>query len=71
MSVLLGYLILYGVLGALSLYVVSRSIVMPGTAEVGYVIKRVSRRHNTTDTPNAFAGEAGYQDALLMPGVRY
>ena len=32
-----------------------------GPARVGLVTKRVSRRHNTTDTPIAFGGEAGYQ----------
>jgi hypothetical protein len=56
---------------ALALYVVYRSIVVIGPAQVGLVIKRVSRRHNTTDTPIAFAGEAGYQADLLMPGVRF
>jgi uncharacterized membrane protein YqiK len=71
MSVLLEFLLLLSVLGALSLYVVGRSIVVIGPAEVGLVIKRVSRRHNTTDTPIAFAGEAGYQAELLMPGVRF
>ncbi|HKB17555.1 MAG TPA: SPFH domain-containing protein [Candidatus Dormibacteraeota bacterium] len=71
MSVLLGFLLLLSALAALSLYVVGRSIVVIGPAEVGLVIKRVSRRHNTTDTPIAFAGEAGYQAELLMPGVRF
>ena len=35
---------------ACALYVVARSFVVIGPAEVGLVIKRVSRRHNTTDT---------------------
>jgi uncharacterized membrane protein YqiK len=56
---------------AFALYVVARSFVVIGPAEVGLVIKRVSRRHNTTDTPIAFSGEAGYQADLLMPGVRF
>jgi hypothetical protein len=43
---------------ALALYVAARSIVVIGPAQVGLVIKRVSRRHNTTDTPIAFSGEA-------------
>jgi uncharacterized membrane protein YqiK len=54
-----------------ALYTVLRSIVVIGPAEVGLVIKRVSSRHNVTDTPIAFAGEAGYQADLLMPGVRF
>src|SRR5256885_4371471 len=69
MSVLLWSLL--AVLAALALYVVERSIVVIGPAEVGLVIKRVSRTHNTTDTPIAFSGEAGYQAQLLMPGVRF
>src|SRR5438552_14030456 len=56
---------------ALALYVVSRSIVAIGPAEIGLVIKRASRRRNTTDTPIAFAVEAAYQGELLMPGVRF
>ena len=71
MSVLLEFLLLLSTLGALALYVVGRSIVVIGPAEIGLVTKRVSRRHNTTDTPIAFAGEAGYQAGLLMPGVRF
>src|SRR5256886_9840949 len=71
MSVLLGFLLLLSTLAALALYVIGRSIVVIGPAEIGLVIKRVSRRHNTTDTPIAFAGEAGYQAELLMPGVRF
>src|SRR5437879_11258903 len=56
---------------ALAMYVVGRSIVAIGPAEIGLVIKRVSRRQNMTDTPIAFAAEAGYQAELLMPGVRF
>src|SRR5256885_6429813 len=69
MSVLLESLLV--VAAALALYVVLRSFVVIGPAEVGLVIKRVSRQHNTTDTPIAFAGEAGWQAELLMPGVRF
>src|SRR6476646_5642581 len=54
-----------------ALVVVARSVVVIGPAQVGLVVKRFSRRHNTTDTPIAFAGEAGYQSELLMPGVRF
>ncbi len=48
-----------------------RSVIVIGPAEVGLVSKRFSSRHNTTDTPIAFDGEAGYQAQLLMPGVRF
>src|SRR5260370_5748519 len=71
MSVLLGSLLLLSALAGRSVYGVGIAIVVIGPAEVGLVIKRVSRRHNTTDTPIAFAGEAGYQAELLMPGVRF
>ena len=68
-------LLLIAVLAALLVFagfvVVTRSIVAIGPAEVGLVVKRVSRRHNTTDTPLAFAEEAGYQADLLMPGLRF
>jgi uncharacterized membrane protein YqiK len=56
---------------AAALVVVTRSFIVIGPAQVGLVVKRVSTRHNTTDTPIAFAGEAGYQSELLMPGVRF
>src|SRR5438552_18215875 len=69
MSVLLESLLVVFV--ALAMYVVGRSIVAIGPAEIGLVIKRVSRRQNMTDTPIAFAAEAGYQAGLLMPGVRF
>ena len=48
MSVLLSVLLesLPVILGALALYVVARSIVVVGPAEIGLVIKRASRRHN-------------------------
>ncbi len=72
MSGLLAYLLLLLAVAALAaLLVIARSIVVIGPAQVGLVIKRVSIRHNTTDGPIAFAGEAGYQADLLMPGVRF
>jgi uncharacterized membrane protein YqiK len=72
MSVLLESLLLLSALAVLAvLYVLARSFVVIGPAQVGLVIKRFSRRHNTTDTPIAFSGEAGYQAGLLMPGVRF
>src|SRR5947209_2159668 len=69
MSVLLQSLLVF--LAVLAIYVLWRSIVVIGPAEIGLVVKRVSRRHNTTDIPIAFNGEAGYQAELLMPGVRF
>src|SRR5437867_13412008 len=69
MSVLLESLLAFAAVSAL--YALRRSIVQIGPAEVGLVIKRVSTKHNTTDGPIAFHGEAGYQAELLMPGVRF
>src|SRR5256712_3055065 len=69
MSVLLQSLLVFS--AVLAVYVIWRSIVVIGPAEIGLVVKRVSRRHNVTDTPVAFGGEAGYQAELLMPGVRF
>src|SRR5216684_4527018 len=57
---------------ALAVFVIlARSFIVIGPAQVGLVTKRLSSRHNTTDDPIAFAGEAGYQSELLMPGVRF
>ncbi len=65
----------FGVVAAVlalgALLVVARSFIVIGPAQVGLVTRRVSSRHNTTDDPIAFAGEAGYQSNLLMPGVRF
>jgi regulator of protease activity HflC (stomatin/prohibitin superfamily) len=58
-------------LALLLLLVVARSFIVIGPAQVGLVTKRVASRHNATDDPIAFAGEAGYQSDLLMPGVRF
>src|SRR6266853_444958 len=69
-ALLLGSLVA-AFLAAAALLVVARSIIVIGPAQVGLVVKRVSTRHNTTDTPIAFAGEAGYQSDLLMPGVQF
>src|SRR5216684_3792986 len=59
------------ILALVVLLVVARSFIVIGPAQVGLVTKRVSSRHNATDDPIAFAGEAGYQSDLLMPGVRF
>src|SRR5262245_39941778 len=42
-----------------------------GAAQVGLVAKRFAFRKLDEDNPIAFRGEAGYQAALLMPGVRF
>jgi uncharacterized membrane protein YqiK len=60
-----------GALVAAGVVVAIRSVIVIGPAQVGLVAKRFSRRHNTSDTPIAFEGEAGYQAELLMPGVRF
>src|SRR2546421_8429576 len=60
-----------GIAVVVAIVTVIRSFVVIGPAQVGLVIKRVSSQHNSTDTPIAFAGEAGYQSELLMPGVRF
>ncbi len=53
------------------LYCVACSIWRIGPTEVGLVTKRLSSRKLTNDNPIAFAGEAGYQADLLMPGLRW
>ena len=65
------FIVAAALLAVVALYVVARSTVVIGPAQIGLVIKRVSRRHNITDTPIAMNGEAGYQGELLMPGVRF
>src|SRR5882762_8630426 len=62
---------LIGAAVAAAIIVAIRSVIVIGPAQVGLVAKRFSRRHNTTDTPIAFEGEAGYQSDLLMPGGRF
>src|SRR5262245_23632928 len=52
------------------LLVVTRSPHRTGPTEVGLVTKRFGRRL-VSDNPVAFAGEAGYQADLLMPGMRF
>ena len=65
-----GVIIVIGVV-ILAIVVAAKSIILIGPAQVGLVIKRISLRHNQTDTPIAFSGEAGYQSSLLMPGLRF
>src|SRR5260370_39330851 len=68
MELLVAFGVLIAVLAVVS---VARSVIVIGPSQVGLVVKRVSSRHNATDTPIAFDGEAGYQAELLMPGVRF
>ncbi|MEN6371642.1 MAG: SPFH domain-containing protein [Armatimonadota bacterium] len=46
------------------------SIRVIGPTEVGLVMKRFGFKKLSNDNPIAFAGEAGYQAELLMPGLR-
>ncbi len=59
-----------GVVVVLLALVVFRSLVSIGPTEVGLVTKRLGRKL-PEDNPIAFAGEAGYQATLLMPGLRF
>ena len=53
------------------LFVVWKSFHSVGATEVGLVAKRFALRKLDEDNPIAFRGEAGYQAALLMPGLRF
>lgn len=66
----LAALVLVVVVGLLALVVTARSVHRIGPTEVGLVTKRMGRRRLAEDNPVAFAGEAGYQADLLMPGMR-
>jgi uncharacterized membrane protein YqiK len=55
---------------AFVLIVIFRSVHTIGPVEVGLVQKRFSFRRLPEDNPIAFHGEAGYQAALLTPGLR-
>src|SRR5438105_9580935 len=56
---------------ALVVIVVWKSFHSIGAAEVGLVSKRFAFRKLGEDNPIAFRGEAGYQAAMLMPGLRF
>ncbi len=47
------------------------SLRLIGPTEVGLIIKRFSFRRLAEGNPVAFRGEAGYQAALMMPGIRF
>ena len=56
---------------AAALFTVWRSLWTIGPTEVGLVRKRFSLSKLHEGNPVAFAGEAGYQAELLMPGLRF
>src|SRR6516165_12000838 len=53
------------------LFIVWQSLWTIGPTEVGLVRKRLSRKKLHHSGPVAFQGEAGYQAALLPPGLRF
>jgi len=53
------------------LIVVLKSFKSIGPTEIGLVNKRLSYKKLANDNPIAFNGEAGYQEELLMPGLRF
>jgi uncharacterized membrane protein YqiK len=69
-----GILLAFGIAVAFAVLLVvlvaARSVHRIGPTEVGLVTRRLGLRRLTDDNPIAFAGEAGYQADLLMPGMR-
>ena len=53
------------------LVVVLKSFKSIGPTEIGLVNKRLSFKKLVNDNPIAFNGEPGYQEELLMPGLRF
>src|SRR5258708_32148911 len=60
-----------GVIAALVVVSLLKSIKTIGPTEVGLVTKRFGLGKLGDDNPIAFKGEAGYQAKLLMPGLRF
>ena len=56
---------------SLAVIVAALSLHSIGAAEVGLVTKRLAARSLSEGDPVARNGEAGYQAALLMPGLRF
>jgi len=52
-------------------FIVLKSFKSIGPTEIGLVNKRFSFAKLTDDNPIAFDGEAGYEETLLMPGLRF
>src|SRR5262245_24430180 len=67
----MGGLIVGIVVVVLVVLIVFKSIHSIGGLEVGLVSKRFGFKRLREDDPVAFHGEAGYQAALLMPGLRF
>jgi uncharacterized membrane protein YqiK len=59
------------VIAAFLLLVIFQSVHNIGPVQVGLVQKRFSLRRLPEDNPIAFRGEAGFQAALLTPGLRF
>lgn len=59
------------IVAAIVVVVVWKSFHSIGAAQVGLVSKRFALRKLSEDNPIAFRGEAGYQAAMLMPGLRF
>ena len=51
--------------------IILKSLKSIGPTEIGLVNKRFSISKLSDDNPIAFNGEAGYQEVLLMPGLRF
>jgi uncharacterized membrane protein YqiK len=66
-----GFVIVAAVVVLFVLLVAYRSINQIGPTEVGLVTKRFGLKKLKDDSPIAFHGEAGFQAALLMPGLRF
>lgn len=60
-----------GFLGFVFLVIVLKSFKSIGPTEIGLVNKRLSFKKLANDNPIAFNGEPGYQEELLMPGLRF
>jgi len=54
-----------------AIVVIFKSLKSIGPTEIGLVNKRFSFSKLSDDNPIAFNGEAGYQEQLLMPGLRF
>ncbi len=59
------------VLAVIVLFIILKSLKSIGPTEIGLVNKRFSLSKLSDDNPIAFNGEAGYQEQLLMPGLRF
>lgn len=62
---------LVAIIAVALLFCVANSFWTIGPTQVGLVRKRFSIRSLSESSPVAMRGEAGYQAALLMPGVRF